>query len=72
MRPTRQSNIRLGIYIASGVLLFIVILYLIGSRQHMFQRNVKITSTFQNQRPSQQNFNKESPQYSKFCAEYVE
>lgn len=46
MRPTRQSNIRLGIYIASGVLLFIVILYLIGSRQHMFQRNVKITSIF--------------------------
>lgn len=46
MRPTRQSNIRLGIYIASGVLLFIVLIYLIGSRQHMFQRNVKITATF--------------------------
>ncbi len=46
MRPTPKSNIRLGIYIASGVLLFIVILYLIGSRQHMFQRNVKITAIF--------------------------
>jgi phospholipid/cholesterol/gamma-HCH transport system substrate-binding protein len=46
MRPTHKSNIRLGIYIASGVLLFIVILYLIGSQQHMFQRNVKITATF--------------------------
>jgi phospholipid/cholesterol/gamma-HCH transport system substrate-binding protein len=46
MRPTRKSNIRLGIYIASGVLLFIFIIYLIGNRQHMFQRNVRITATF--------------------------
>ncbi len=46
MRPTRRSNIRLGIYIVSGVLLFIVVIYLIGSRQHLFQRNVKITATF--------------------------
>lgn len=46
MRPTRKSNIRLGIYIASGVLLFIFIIYLIGSRQNMFQRNVKITAIF--------------------------
>jgi phospholipid/cholesterol/gamma-HCH transport system substrate-binding protein len=47
MRPTRKSNIRLGIYIASGVLLFIIVIYLIGSRQNMFQRNVKITATFE-------------------------
>jgi len=46
MRPTRKSNIRLGIYIASGVVLFIFLIYLIGSRQNMFQRNVKITATF--------------------------
>jgi phospholipid/cholesterol/gamma-HCH transport system substrate-binding protein len=46
MRPTRKTNIRLGIYIASGVLLFIFVIYLIGSRQNMFQRNVKITATF--------------------------
>lgn len=46
MRTTRKSNIRLGMYIASGVLLFIVLIYLIGSRQNMFQRNVKITATF--------------------------
>lgn len=46
MRPTRKSNIRLGIYVASGVLLFIFVIYLIGSRQNMFQRNVKITATF--------------------------
>jgi len=46
MRPTRKSNIQLGIYIASGVLLFIFVIYLIGSRQNMFQRNVKITATF--------------------------
>jgi len=46
MRPTRKNNIRLGIYIASGVLLFIFVIYLIGSRQNMFQRNVKITAIF--------------------------
>jgi phospholipid/cholesterol/gamma-HCH transport system substrate-binding protein len=46
MRPTRKSNIRLGIYIASGVLLFIVIIYFIGRQQHMFQRNLKITAIF--------------------------
>jgi phospholipid/cholesterol/gamma-HCH transport system substrate-binding protein len=46
MRPTRRNNIRLGIYIASGVLLFIFVIYLIGSRQNMFQRNVKITAIF--------------------------
>jgi len=46
MRPSRKSNIRLGIYIASGVLLFIVVIYLIGSQQHLFQRNVKITAVF--------------------------
>jgi phospholipid/cholesterol/gamma-HCH transport system substrate-binding protein len=46
MRPTRRSNIRLGIYISSGVLLFIIVIYLIGSQQNMFQRNVRITATF--------------------------
>jgi phospholipid/cholesterol/gamma-HCH transport system substrate-binding protein len=46
MKPTRKINIRLGIYIASGILLFIFAIYLIGSRQNMFQRNVKITATF--------------------------
>ena len=46
MRTTRRSNIRLGIYIAAGVLLFILGIYFIGSRQNMFQRNVKITAMF--------------------------
>jgi phospholipid/cholesterol/gamma-HCH transport system substrate-binding protein len=46
MRPTRKSNIQLGIYIASGILLFIFVIYLIGSHQNMFQRNVKITAIF--------------------------
>jgi len=46
MRTRRKSNIRLGIYIALGVLLFILAIYFIGSRQSMFQRNVKITAMF--------------------------
>ena len=46
MRTTLRINIRLGIYIALGVLLFILAIYFIGSRQNMFQRNVKITAMF--------------------------
>ena len=46
MKTRRSSNIRLGIYIALGVLLFILAIYFIGSRQSMFQRNVKITAMF--------------------------
>lgn len=46
MRTTRKTNIRLGIYIAAGALLFILGIYFIGSRQNMFQRNVKITAMF--------------------------
>jgi phospholipid/cholesterol/gamma-HCH transport system substrate-binding protein len=46
MKSSRQANIRLGIYIAGGVVLFIVIFYLIGSKQNMFSTNVKITTVF--------------------------
>lgn len=46
MKRSRQANIRLGIYIAGGVVLFILIIYLIGSKQNMFTTNVKITTEF--------------------------
>ena len=46
MKNSRQANIRLGMYIAGGVILFILIFYLIGSKQNMFSTNVKVTTVF--------------------------
>ncbi len=46
MKSSKQTNIRLGMYITGGVVLFIIIFYLIGSKQNMFSTNVKITTEF--------------------------
>ena len=46
MKSSRQANIRLGMYIAGGVALFVIIIYLIGSKQNMFSTNVKVTTMF--------------------------
>jgi len=46
MKSSRQANIRLGMYITGGVVMFILIIYLIGSKQNMFSTNVKVTTLF--------------------------
>jgi len=46
MKSSRQANIRLGTYITGGVVLFIIIFYLIGSKQNMFNTSVKVTTVF--------------------------
>lgn len=46
MKNSRQANIRLGTYIAGGLILFVIIFYLIGSKQNMFSTSVKITTVF--------------------------
>jgi phospholipid/cholesterol/gamma-HCH transport system substrate-binding protein len=46
MKDSRRSTIRLGMFIAGGVLLFIMIIYLIGGKQNMFTSSIKITSVF--------------------------
>ncbi len=46
MKNSRKSNIRLGIYITGGVILFIIIFYLIGSKQNMFSTSVKVSTVF--------------------------
>ena len=46
MKSTRQANIKFGMYITGGVVLFILIIYLIGSKQNMFSTNVKVTTVF--------------------------
>jgi phospholipid/cholesterol/gamma-HCH transport system substrate-binding protein len=46
MKSNRQANIKLGMYIAGGVVLFILIIYLVGNKQNMFSTNVKVTTVF--------------------------
>ena len=46
MKQTRNSTIRLGMFIAGGVLLFIMIIYLIGGKQNMFTSSMKISTVF--------------------------
>jgi phospholipid/cholesterol/gamma-HCH transport system substrate-binding protein len=46
MKENRRSTIRLGMFIAGGVLLFIVIIYLIGGKQNLFTSSMKITTVF--------------------------
>ena len=46
MKRSPQRAIRLGTFITAGVLLFIIALYLIGSKQNMFGINVKVTTVF--------------------------
>ena len=46
MKSSREANIKLGMYITGGMVLFILIIYLIGSKQNMFSTNVKVTTTF--------------------------
>lgn len=46
MKNSRKANIRLGIFITGGVILFVIIFYLIGSKQNMFSTSVKVTTIF--------------------------
>ncbi len=46
MKQTRNSTIRLGMFIAGGALLFILIIYLIGGKQNMFTSSMKISTVF--------------------------
>ena len=47
MKKSRKNTVRLGIYIAAGITLFIVAIYIIGSSKNLFQINVKVTALFQ-------------------------
>ena len=46
MKRSPKRTIRMGIYIAAGVLVFIFAIYLIGAKQNMFGINVKVTTIF--------------------------
>lgn len=42
------QNVRLGIFVFTGLFLFVLAVYLLGNRQNMFGNNVKISSVFKN------------------------
>ena len=47
MKKSKRNTVRLGIYIAAGITLFIVAIYIIGSGKNLFQINVKVTALFE-------------------------
>jgi phospholipid/cholesterol/gamma-HCH transport system substrate-binding protein len=57
MKDSRKSTIRLGMFIAGGVLLFIVIIYLIGGKHNMFTSSMKITAVFKDVKGLQEGAN---------------
>jgi len=46
MRDTRKNNIRLGFFVAIGVLFFILGIYYIGSQINIFSKNFQISGIF--------------------------
>ncbi len=46
MKPSFKRTTRLGMFIAAGILLFILAIYLIGNKQNMFGINVKVSAVF--------------------------
>lgn len=48
MKNHAQQNFRLGIFVISGLLIFILGVYFIGKRQNMFGHSTRISSVFKN------------------------
>lgn len=45
---TTSQNIRLGIFVFTGVIIFVAAVYFLGNQKNMFGNNVKISSVFKN------------------------
>jgi phospholipid/cholesterol/gamma-HCH transport system substrate-binding protein len=48
MNKTTKENLRLGIFVIIGLLIFIVAIFLIGNRQNMFTKTFSISAHFNN------------------------
>ena len=48
MKTSEAQNIRLGIFVIIGTLLFVAAVYFIGQRQNMFEKTFSISAYFQN------------------------
>ncbi|MFC2096340.1 MlaD family protein [Bacteroidota bacterium] len=46
MRDTKKHNIRLGFFVAIGILFFILGIYYIGSQVNIFSKNFQISGIF--------------------------
>ncbi len=46
MKNSNSQNFRLGIFIIAGLLIFVVAVFFIGNRQHLFGENARISSVF--------------------------
>jgi len=47
MKSNRTKNIRLGLFVGTGIILFIIAIYYIGSQRSIFSRNFTISGIFQ-------------------------
>lgn len=50
MKGSRKQNIKLGFFVAIGVLLFVVAIYFLGRNQSLFGRSVGVTAVFKDVR----------------------
>ena len=48
MRTVTTQKIRVGIFVVVGTIILVVALYFIGSRQHIFSRNIALYAVFDN------------------------
>lgn len=48
MRTVTTQKIRVGIFVVVGTIILVVALYVIGSRQHIFSRNIALYAVFDN------------------------
>ena len=46
MKTETGNRIRLGIFVTVAVAMFVIVIYLIGGRQHMFSKTFKISGIF--------------------------
>jgi len=44
----KNKNVKLGIFFVGGLIIFIALLYVIGSKQNMFESNIKLSADFSN------------------------
>ena len=43
MKPETGNRIRLGVFVSVAIALFIVVIYFIGNRQHLFSKTIHIS-----------------------------
>ncbi|MDF9795814.1 phospholipid/cholesterol/gamma-HCH transport system substrate-binding protein [Catalinimonas alkaloidigena] len=48
MDDSKKKNIKLGLFVILGLLLFVAAIFFIGARQNLFGSNIEVTATFKN------------------------